>query len=228
MVPITVVRGHLLVSMHLSSQHLCKMELCYFPHFTDGELKHREILDSDTQLTVLNVLTMCQLSHSHRNHQDLHPCLAGNAKWLRLKRRRVTINVTLHHPLHGNPGYSTLSPIYDHYLPFMTITSHLWQLRSKPTTIAAQLRCGFLPCHPNSMFTCTESGAQQEIKPYLQCLKRGIPSTKISLSKFFFLPCQELHISWQIFPVTGYIFPSNLLTQELIAQWLQWFYFLFV
>lgn len=120
MVPITVVTGHLLVSMHLSSQHLCKMELCYFPHFTDGELKHREILDSDTQLTVLNVLTMCQLSHSHCNHQDLHPCLAGNAKWLRLKRRRVTINVTLHHPLHGNPGYSTLSPIYDHYLPFVT------------------------------------------------------------------------------------------------------------
>lgn len=221
MVPITVVTGHLLLSMHLSSQHLCKMEVCYFPHFTDGELKHGEILDSDTQLTVLNALTMCQLSRSHRNRQDLHPCLAGNAKWLRLKRRRVTINVL---------PYTTLFmaiQVAPRYLPFMTITSHLWQLRSKPTTTAAQLRCGFLPCHPNSVFTCTESVAQQEIKPHLQCLKRGILSTEISLSKFF-LPCQQLHISWQIFPVTGYIFPSNLLTQELIAQWLQWFCFLFV
>lgn len=41
MVPITVVTGHLLVSMHLSSQHLC-IEECYYPHFTDGELKLRD------------------------------------------------------------------------------------------------------------------------------------------------------------------------------------------
>lgn len=80
MVPITVVTGHLLVSMHLSSQHLCKIEQCYYPHFTDGELKHREFLDSDTQLTVLNALTMRQLSHSNCNCQDLHPYLAVNAK----------------------------------------------------------------------------------------------------------------------------------------------------
>lgn len=121
MVPITVVTGHLLLSMHLSSQHLCKMELCYFSHFTDGEMKHREILDSDRQLTVLNVLTVCQLSQSHRHRQEQHPCLAGNAKWLRLRRRRITINVLPYTTLlHGNPGYSMLSPTYDHNLPFVT------------------------------------------------------------------------------------------------------------
>lgn len=162
----------------------------------------------DTQLAVLNVLTLCQLRQSHRHRQELHPCLAGNAKQLRLKRRRVTINVL--------PYTTLVMAIQDtpYYLPFMTITSHLWQIRSKPTAIAAQLTCGHLPCHPNS--TCTESVAQQEIKTYLQCLKRGIPSTEISSSKFF-LPCQQLFISWQIFPVTGCIFPSNLLTQELLA-----------
>lgn len=210
MVPITVVTGHLLLSMHLSSQHLCKMELCYFPHFTDGELKHREILDSDTQLTVLNVLTVCQLSQSHRHWQEPHPCLAGNATWLRLKRRRVTINVL---------PYTTLFmaiQVTPHYLPFMAITFCLWQVRSKPTAIAAQLTCGYWPCHPNSTFTSTESVGWQEIKPHLQGLKRGIPSTEISLSRFF-LPFQQFHISWQIFPVTGCIFPLSLLTQELIA-----------
>lgn len=119
MVPITVVTGHLLLSMHLSSQHLCKMELCYFPHFADGELEHREILDSDTQLTVLNVLTVCQPSPSHRRRQELRPCLAGNAKCLRLKRRRVTVNVS---------PYTTLFmaiQVTPHYLPFMTITPRL-------------------------------------------------------------------------------------------------------
>lgn len=101
----------------------------------------------DTQLTVLNVLTVCQLSQSHRHRQELHPCLAGNAKWHRLKRR-VRINTL---------PYTTLVmaiQVTPHYLSFMTITSHLWRVRSKPTTTAAQ--CGYLPCHPNS--TCTVCG----------------------------------------------------------------------
>lgn len=85
MVPITVVTGHLLLSMHLSSQHLCKVEQCYYPHFTDGELKHREILDFNIQLTALNMLTMRQLSHRNCNCRALHPCLAINAKQLRLQ-----------------------------------------------------------------------------------------------------------------------------------------------
>lgn len=80
MVPITVVTGHLLVSMHLSSQHLCKTEECYYPHFTDGELKRRDYFGLDIQLTVLNMVTMCQLSHSNCSCQDLHPYLAVNAK----------------------------------------------------------------------------------------------------------------------------------------------------
>lgn len=213
MVPITVVTGHLLLSMHLSSQHLCKMELCYFPHFTDGELKHREILDTDKQLTVLNVLTMCQLRQSQQHGQELQPCLAGNASIE--EEEDYNKCVTLHHPRHGNPGYSTLSPICDHF----------WQVRSKPTTIAAQLTPVL---SPQFHIHLHKSVAQQEIKPHLQCLKRGIPSTKISLSKFFFLPCQQLHISWHIFPVTGCIFPSNRLTQELLAWWKQRFCFLFV
>lgn len=106
------------------------------------------------------------------------------------------------------------------------VTSSLWQVRSKHTTIAAQLTCGYLPCRHNSASTCTEPVAWQEIKPHLQCLKRGIPSTGISSSNLFsFLPCQQLYISWQIFPATGCISPSNGLTQEPISQW---FRFLFV
>lgn len=80
MVPITVVTGHLLLPMHLSSQHLCKAEQCCYPHFTDGELKQREVLDSGTQLTVLNALSRRQLSHSPCSSalQEMQGSLAGN------------------------------------------------------------------------------------------------------------------------------------------------------
>lgn len=110
MVPITVVTGHLLVSMHLSSQHLCKIEQRCYPPFTDRESKHREILDSDAQLTVVNTLTM---SHRNRNRQDLHPCLAVNAKQPRLKWR-VMINALPHTTL------SMAIEVNSHRLPSMT------------------------------------------------------------------------------------------------------------
>lgn len=153
----------------------------------------------DTQLTVLNVLTVCQLRQSHRHRQELHPCLAGNAKQLRLKRRRVTINVL---------PYTTLVmaiQVTPYYLPFMTITSHLWQIRSKPTAIAAQLTCGHLPCHPNS--TCTDCGTagnqntspvSQEGNPIHRDFFIQILPTLSTVAHFLTdFSCQRLHFPFK-------------------------------
>lgn len=72
-----------------------------------------EILDFDIQLTALNMLTMRQLSHRNCNCRALHPCLAINAKQLRLQWSQMTINASPYTTL------LTTSTASSRYLLFM-------------------------------------------------------------------------------------------------------------